>query len=186
MTLAEALLSYAMQLMASTNHDMPYNHSVMEETVAGIVAVTEDVQEAETLIKIARWESGGFRKDVASCKVKGDHGAAQGIYQVHPINKEEMTDTCSKDYAKQAKVALDHVRDSVEVCKMHGYRGSNLLTIYTRGQCHAGDFAAKLRWGDGKALQRFLWTEYVTLLSKKGAVLLVSNAWKDVSDGKNN
>jgi len=174
MTLAEAVLTYAVQLMAATNHGMPYNHIVMEETVAAIVAETDNLQEAETLVKIARWESGGFRVDIANCKTRGDFGTAQGLFQVHPINDQEMKDTCSKDYQKQVKVALYHVRNSVEVCKMHGYRGSDLLTIYTRGQCHAGDSAARLRWGNGTALQRLVYTEYNVILSKNGVVLYAS------------
>lgn len=182
MTLAEALLSYAVQLMAATNHGMPYNHSVMEQTVAAIVEETSDLSEAETLLKIARWESGGFRADIANCRTLGDNGAARGLFQVHPIGKQEYTDTCSKDYRRQVEAALTHLRNSVEICKMHGYRGSDLLTIYTRGQCHARAPEAQLRWGDGKALQKFIYTEYVTLLSKRGVVLLVSNAWKNTDD----
>ena len=170
MTLAEAVLAYAVQLMAATNNHLPYNRTVMEETVAAIAVETEDPQEAETLVKIARW----------------DHGVAQGLFQVHPINKEEMVDTCSLDYRKQVRVALSHIRNSVEVCKMHGYRGSALLTIYTNGMCRTHSYAAFLRWGDGKALERFLYTEYVSILSKKGVVQLVSNAWKDVGNGQNN
>lgn len=186
MTLVEAVFAYAVQLMAATNHNMPYNHTVMEETVAAIAAETDDLQEAETLIKIARWESGGFRKDIASCKVRGDHGAAQGLFQVHPMNAEEMTDSCSNDYRKQVQVALAHIRNSIAVCKMHGYRGSDLLTIYTHGQCRSRAPEARLRWGDGKALQKFVWTENVTLLSKKGVVMLATSAWRDTSGGQNN
>jgi hypothetical protein len=132
---------------------MPYNYSVMEETVSAIANETSDLSEAETLIKIARWESGGFRKDIADCRVLGDHGAARGLFQVHPINKEEMVDTCSKDYRKQVQVALTHLRDSVEVCKMHGYRGSDLR----------------------KALAKFIYTEYNVIISKKGVVQYASN-----------
>jgi hypothetical protein len=176
MTLAEAVLAYAVQLMAATNHNMPYNYTVMENTVAAIVEETSDVSEVETLVKIARWESGGFRREVANCKVRGDNGLAQGLFQVHPMNAQEMEDTCSKDYRKQVQVALTHLRNSVEVCKMHGYRGSDLLTIYTRGQCHARAPEAWLRWGDGKTLQKFIYTEYNVIISKKGEVLYASNA----------
>jgi hypothetical protein len=144
MLLAQALLIFATRLIGTQAHDQ----TVMENTVAAIAAETSDLSEAETLIKIARFESGGFRKDVASCKVMGDRNQAMGLFQVHPTSKEEMRKSCSKDYREQVQVALVHVRDSVEICRMHGYRGAALLTIYTNGKCTGKQLnAARLRWG---------------------------------------
>lgn len=159
MTLLQAALAFAMRLMDNTNQGMPYNQQVLEDTVVAITDVTEDIQEVETLIRIARWESGGFRKDIATCKVKGDNGAALGLFQVHPITKQEFTDLCSKDYRDQARAALAHVHNSRDICKMHGYNGSALLTIYTNGSCRANSSAARLRWGSGQELQSLVWTE---------------------------
>jgi hypothetical protein len=158
MDLATAALIFATQLMdKTTNPGLEYDRLTMAATVAGIVKVTSDPQQVETLIKIARWESGGFRRDVASCKVKGDNGMAMGLFQVHPISRQEALDLCSDDYSKQAAVALAHVNDSVRYCKMAGYSGSNLLTIYTHGHCHRSkDNVAWLRWGDGKAIQKII------------------------------
>lgn len=142
------------------NPAWPYDRQTMSQVVDGIVKTTSDPQEVETLIKIARWESGGFRADIASCKVRGDHGLARGIFQVHAFNAQEAIDLCSKDFAKQAAAALTHVNDSVNTCKRRGLKGSNLLTVYTHGHCHvAKDNVAFLHWGDGTELQKIIWTQ---------------------------
>lgn len=171
MTLLQAALTYAMKLMASTNHNMPYDQSVMQETVAAIVETVEDgdLQMIETLINIARWESGGFRRDIASCKIRGDHGVVRGLFQIHAINPQEYRDTCSKDYRDQVRAAIFHIQNSADICRMHGYKGSDLLAIYTHGSCHRGDQAAKLRWGSGRSLELFLYTEDNEILTKKPA-----------------
>lgn len=167
MDLATAALIFSTQLMDKTAN-WEYDHDTMAAVVDGIVRTTDDVQEVETLIKIARWESGGFRNDVVTCKVRGDHGAALGAFQVHPFTAQERTDLCSKDLAKQAAVALFHVNDSVRACKRQGYRGSNLLTVYTHGHCHvARDGVARSHWGEGKELQLIVWTEVTEFLGHK-------------------
>lgn len=174
MTLAQALLIFTTRLMTqtcqtdpATKQCMPYDHQVMEDTVEAVAQVTSDFSEAETLVKIARWESGGFRKDVANCKVKGDHGAALGLFQVHPYLEGDAEQLCSKDYRDQATVALQRVRDSVNICKMHGYQGSDLLTIYTCGHCCARNPHAWLRWGDGKTVMAMVYTETTQPIQKK-------------------
>lgn len=174
MTLTEATLIFATKLMAttcqvdpSTNQCMPYDHVVMYDTVEAIVATTDNVQEVETLVRIARWESGGFREDIASCKVRGDHGQAQGLFQVHPFSHEEIKLTCSPNYREQVEVALTRVRDSAAICKMHGLKDSDLLTVYTRGSCHHNDPSAHLRWGSGKELQAIVWIDYNVTYSKR-------------------
>jgi len=159
MDLATAALIFSTKLMDTTYNPAwaPYDRQAMSAVVAGIVETTNDVQLVETLIKIARWESGGFRADVATCKIKGDGGAALGIFQVHPINAQERADLCSPDFAKQAAVALSHVNDSVNTCKRLGFKGSDLITVYTHGKCHvAKDGVPRLHWGDGKEIQAIL------------------------------
>lgn len=159
MDLATAALIFATQLMDRTS-TWEYDRATMSDVVTGIVRTTDDAAQVETLIKIARWESGGFRKDVASCRVRGDHGQALGIFQVHPFNEQERIDLCSKDYAKQAAVALFHVNDSVAACGRSGFKGHNLLTIYTHGRCHVSrDGVARSHWGDGHEVQALMWTE---------------------------
>lgn len=178
MILAYAALAYAMQLTENTNNGNQYDHTVMMNVVAAIVSVTTDVQEVETLIKIARWESGGWRYDIASCKVKGDHGVARGVFQVHPFNEQEMTGTCSEDYREQVSVALFHLRDSVSICKMHGWKGSETVTIYTSGFCHKGDSVSYSHWGSGRELQALVYTEENQVYSKKGEILRESFAYR--------
>jgi len=173
MNLAEAALIFAAQSTDRTAH-FKYDHAVMTETVAAIVEETQDVQEVATLIAIARWESGAWRRDVASCKIRGDSGAARGIFQVHPLNDQEKQDTCSSDYKKQVDVALFHIRDSIAVCKMHGYRGSALITVYTHGTCRTSDEVSRSHWGNGAALRKILYTEDNITLSKNGVIVCAS------------
>lgn len=186
MTLTEAALVYAARLMAATNNGATYDSTVMTDTVLAIVAVTQEVQEVETLIRIARWESGGFRSDIASCKVRGDHGAARGIFQVHPFNDEEMHATCSADYRDQVWVALFHVHDSVAICKMHGWKGSELITIYTSGFCHKQDTVSYSHWGTGKDLQTLVYTDDNRTFSKKGILLFATARGEDYNESQSN
>lgn len=159
MDLSTAALIVATRLMDRTS-TWEYDAWTMGDVVAGIVRTTTDFQSIETLIKIARWESGGFRKDVGTCKVKGDHGAALGIFQVHPFNDQEREDLCSPDYAKQAAVALFHVNDSIATCTKFGMKGHDLLSVYTHGRCHSfQDNVARIHWGNGDELRSLMWTE---------------------------
>lgn len=150
----------------------PKDRGVLEEVVSAIVASSDDVSEIETLIHIARWETGGFRREIADCRVRGDYGVARGIFQIHPFNERERVSACSADYAEQVSVALFHLRDSVSVCKMHGYRGSALITIYTSGFCHKEDAVSFSHWGNGKSLQALIWTEVNQAIFKHDLGLL--------------
>lgn len=156
MTLTQAAVLFALKLMDKTNHNLPYDKDFVSASVTQIASVTEDAQEIETLIKIARWESGGFNKNVVSCKTKGDNGQAHGTFQVHPWSQQEAKDCCSSDLSVQAKIALKRVRESVEMCKRSGFRGSDLLTGYTAGHCVANSKEAALRWGTGKTIKIIL------------------------------
>jgi hypothetical protein len=177
MDLAQAALIFATQLTDRTTN-YKYDHVVMAEAVAAIVETTQDVQEVATLISIGRWESGGWRKDIASCRIKGDSNSAAGIFQIHPFRgarfEEEKRKTCSSNYREQVQIALFHVRDSVAVCKMHGYRGASLITVYTHGVCRSADSTARSHWSDGRALEKIIYTETNIVLSKKGETVLAS------------
>ena len=153
MDLMQAAVIFAIQLMDSTNHNLPYDKQLVSSVVSKIATVTSDPAELETLIKIARWESGGFRQEVINCKVKGDHGQAHGLFQVHPWSQQEAKDCCSTDITVQAKIALDRVHYSVDMCKRFGKKGSDLLAGYTVGHCVVNNVDAALRWGTGKKIK---------------------------------
>lgn len=156
MLLAESAVIFALFLMDKTNNNLPYDKQFVTESVQSIALVTSNLSELETLIKIARWESGGFQRNVVSCKIKGDHGDAHGMFQVHPWSPQEKKDCCDDDIAVQAKVALSRVRISINMCKRFGMKDSDLLSGYTIGHCVSNTMDAKMRWGNGKALQKLL------------------------------
>ena len=154
MTYTQALIKFAFALMSTSKY--PYDSEIVEKVAIAVSEVTENYVEAETLIKIARYESGGFREDVANCKVRGDHGKAHGLFQVHPWTKEEQKMLCSDDFTKQASVALERVRESFRMCSRAGLKGSDKLTAYTRGHCSKDGKAARLRYGSGKTIQKYM------------------------------
>src|SRR5271154_2449890 len=108
MTLTQALLVYGARLMGN----QPYDHQVMIETINAIVETTSDVQLASTMLKIARWESGAFRRDISNCRTRGDFGEARGLWQVHGFSDREKIDLCSSDFRKQAVIAASRIRGS--------------------------------------------------------------------------
>jgi hypothetical protein len=151
MTLLQAAVVFAISLMDRSNGGLQYDHQMVIDVTTACVSVTTDLSEVETLIKISRWESGGYRKDVATCKVKGDNGQAYGLFQVHPRTNKEAKELCGT-YAEQAIIALDRVRESRKMCAQFGRKGSDSLAGYTVGTCVKSEPQAKLRWGDGKTL----------------------------------
>lgn len=155
MNILQAAIIFVISLMDKTNGGLPYDKAIVTDVTTAIVFVTQDLGEVETLIRIARWESGGFRKDVANCKTKGDNGQAYGLFQVHPRTNEEAKKLCGS-YKDQAIIALDRVRESRKMCGDRGYKNSDTLTGYTVGHCVKGDMSARLRWGDGKAIQKII------------------------------
>lgn len=167
MTLLKAAIMFALALMDRTNGGLAYDRVMVTDVVANIVSVTQDIPEVETLIRIARWESGGFRKDVANCKVKGDNGQAYGLFQVHPRTNEEAKRLCGP-YRDQIQIALDRVRESRKMCGDRGYKNSDTLTGYTVGHCVKGDMSARLRWGDGKAITKIIEEENERLAAAGG------------------
>jgi hypothetical protein len=165
MDLLQAALIFTSQLV----NDHPADRDVMRDTVSAVVETTDDVQEIATTLTIIRWESGGFRRDVAKCAFsgRGDSGRAIGLGQVHPINDEEKRKACSPDYREQVSVILFHIRDSIAVCRMKGYRGPKLLGQYVSGRCNRGSEAARSHWGNVKKLERLLYTEDNRIMPKR-------------------
>jgi hypothetical protein len=153
MTLLQAAISFAMGLMNQTNNGFPYDHQIVEEVVAAVVDLTTDLSEVETLIRIARWESGGFRADVAHCKTRGDEGHALGIWQVHPWSNKEAAELCGT-FKQQAAIALARVKESYRMCR--GYSGGDRLGGYTTGHCFKNNVAGRLRWGDGSTIAKIM------------------------------
>lgn len=167
MNILQAAIIFALSLMDRTNRGLPYDKVMVTDVVTSICQVTSDPSEVETLIKISRWESGGYRKEVANCKIKGDNGQAYGLFQVHPRTNEEAKRLCGP-YRDQIQIALDRVRESRKMCGDRGYKNSDTLTGYTVGHCVKGDMSARLRWGDGKAITKIIEEENERLATAGG------------------
>lgn len=116
-----------------SDRDVAYRYRLAQ----AIASVTDDVTEQDTLARIARWES-GYRIDIATCHVNGDHGGAFGPFQVHPRSPEERDAVCTH-LTEAVRVALDRVRESVAAC--------GDLTGYVSGRCGVAVAEARLRWG---------------------------------------
>lgn len=155
MNLLQAAIVFALSLMDRSNNGLPYDHQIVTDVTTACVSVTNDPSEVETLIKISRWESGGYRKDVANCKTKGDNGQAYGLFQVHPRTNKEAKELCGT-YVEQATIALDRMRESAKMCAQFGRKGSDSLAGYTAGTCIKGEPQAKLRWGNGKDILKLM------------------------------
>ncbi len=104
---------------------------------------TDDPKEQEELRRIAWYES-GYRRSVASCKVKGDGGKSHGTFQVQPRSPEDRADACGT-LQRQVAVALRFIRRSHEVCAHLEPRDQ--LSLYTTGRCIAWQKEARERWG---------------------------------------
>ncbi len=93
--------------------------------------VTPEPLERKILLAIAAHES-GFRRDVATCKVRGDGGSALGPWQVHPRDALERKATCA-NVVTAASYALDRVRESLAACVR--LPEPERLAAYASGSC---------------------------------------------------
>jgi len=108
---------------------------------------TSDVREQIILARLA-WFEGGYRRSVASCKIKGDGGKSQGIFQIQPRDAQDKRDACGTLNA-QVAVALRFIRRSREVC---GHlEPQDQLSLYTTGACYRVQPEARRRWGADEA-----------------------------------
>lgn len=157
MTLIAALIALIVSVASSQfpKRTVPLDRSLAGDVAAGIAAATTEPWEAETLGRIAYWESGGMRKDVANCTIIGKLGE-RGVFQVLPRSVAEQTDLCASDFVKQARVALGRIRESKQVCERQGIRGADVLGVYTHGHCVRGNAIAALRYGDGSKLRSLM------------------------------
>jgi hypothetical protein len=154
MTKFQALLSIVNMLTSQApagyfNPDKPS----LDGLLKAIVFTTADDWEAETLVKIAWWES-GFRKEYVNCVTI--NGKARGAFQVIPFTYGETLDACSSLYEIQAKLALGRLRSSRTQCERAGFRGSDVISVYTTGKCQRGESFARVRFGDGTLLRSLM------------------------------
>lgn len=134
---------------------VPLDLVLAKEVATGIAGATTEPWEAETLARIAYWESGGIRKDVANCTIIGKIGE-RGVFQVLPRSVSEQTAACASDYTVQARLALGRIRESKKICERQGFRGADILGVYTHGHCVRGNAFAALRYGNGSKLRSLI------------------------------
>lgn len=154
MDLSTALGVLFVYLFSLEPRNCPYDAERVKRAAEGIAAATNEFWEAETLARIARWES-GLQPNVADCTVVSSRGA-RGIFQVIPRNNSEKIDLCSSDVSKQARIALARIRESKAICEKQGLRGADVLGMYTHGTCIRGNQVAAVRYGDGTKLRSLL------------------------------
>lgn len=154
MTKFQALMFIANTLVG---HALPGyanpDKSSLDGILNAIVAVTTDDWEAETMTKIAWYES-GFRKEYVSCTIV--NGKARGAFQVVPFTRSEVLDACSSNFEIQAKLAVYRLRSSRTQCERMGFRGSDVIGVYTTGKCQRGEPFARVRFGDGTLVRSLM------------------------------
>lgn len=134
---------------------VPLDIVLAKEVATGIAGATTEPWETETLARIAYWESGGIRKDVANCTIIGKIGE-RGVFQILPRSVSEQTAACASDYTVQARLALGRIRESKKICERQGFRGADILGVYTHGHCVRGNVFAALRYGNGSKLRSLI------------------------------
>lgn len=151
MTRYDAILTLLsiLSTQAPKNYARPDSEYLIKISVS-IDKVSEHDWEAETLTRIAWWES-GIREDVVNCKRKSTMGAS-GAFQVIPRNALEAEQACSSDLESQARIALSRVRESKLLCSRLGITGADLLGVYTSGKCFKNNKHSRLRYGAGSVL----------------------------------
>ncbi len=154
MTRYNAILSLATTLIGQAQPGFANpDPDALDKITHAIDAVTLEDWEAETLTRIAWWES-GFRKEYVNCTVV--NGKARGAFQVVPFTRAEVLDACSSNFEIQAKLAVSRARSSRSQCERAGFRGSDVLGVYTTGRCQRGEPFARLRFGDGTVLRSLI------------------------------
>lgn len=114
------------------------------ELAQAIAAATDDEEEQFTLARLAAFEA-GFRRNVARCDVKGDHGKSLGEFQIQPMSPKDAEDACSERLSRQVGLALRYMRLSADKCPKN--KGAAKLHLYVSGRCDAGHVEAARRWG---------------------------------------
>jgi hypothetical protein len=97
------------------------------------------------LASIASHES-RFHKQVDNGAIRGDHGAAWGIFQTHVYGR--TTEGWSgpdiiADRTKAVRLALRMARQSFAACR--GLELPDRLSVYTTGKCYRGQYESRVR-----------------------------------------
>jgi hypothetical protein len=103
------------------------------------------VKTAVVLAAIASMESGLARR-IDDGSVRGDHGVAWGLFQVHCFGKVAEGWSCRDlvdDREKGVRVALRMARQSFAACR--GLELLDRLSVYTTGQCYSGQHESRAR-----------------------------------------
>jgi hypothetical protein len=155
MTKYKALMTIVTTLIgqASPGYANPEKSS-LETIIQAIAVASSEDWEAETLTRIAWWES-GFRKEYINCTIVGKHRDS-GAFQVIPRNHSEALLACSSNHEEQVKLALSRIRESRKLCESNGFRGSDVLSGYTIGKCTRGDSLSRVRFGDGTLVRSLM------------------------------
>lgn len=119
--------------------------AMRRELAAAIVAVTDDEHEQRLLGEIAWWES-AYRRDVATCKLRGPQGE-EGPFQNVARKPSEHGEVCGS-FEGAARVGLGRVRESLAVCASSP--PEERLAVYARGRCASveGKRLSRRRWVD--------------------------------------
>ncbi len=155
MNLYAAAFAFAMNLATKEpRFSQHVDEDVVDKVVRATIAVSVEVWQVETLLLIARGES-GFDKDVVFCRRLNSYGA-RGTFQIVPRSNEEVADSCSQLLEKQAHLALVRIQESVDLCENAGIRGRDSLGIYTHGRCFVGNQFSRKRYGNGLVLRELM------------------------------
>jgi hypothetical protein len=112
--------------------------------MSAIASTTTDPLE-QGLLWSTGLEESAYREDVISCRVKGDHGAALGAWQVHSRSTEESKALC-QSLESSARVALSRIRESIAACA--SWPTTWRLSAFASGRCDsdAGQRISRRRW----------------------------------------
>lgn len=113
------------------------------EIATGIVEATEDAEYRHLLMVVANEES-QFRRDVADCRVYGDHGRSCGPFQTSYTSDGQRWAICHSSEAA-AVVALERMHESEAMCAH--LEPSARHSGYASGRCGGiGAEISRRRW----------------------------------------
>lgn len=115
------------------------------QLATAIVSGTDDPVEQRVLARIA-WYEGNYRRTVASCQNRGDHGKSHGSFQIQPRTPDEKKQACGT-LNEQVALALVYIRRSRELCAHLPERDQ--LSLYTTGKCQ-NNRESQLRWDEAR------------------------------------
>jgi hypothetical protein len=152
-TLSAALLAAMLAWTPATDHAFTGEDGLSTVAryaaiarVAARVALDEEAlpgltheESALALVAVGSFESGGWRRDVESCRVGGDSGHTWTLWALWGDHDKVCADP---DLA--ARVALDRLRSSLNDCRR--LPEVDRLSEYASGSCGAGRRESRHRW----------------------------------------